>query len=462
MNVTVVMPQEISEQIQTVAGQSKETAGVILASVAEAPGGDIRLLVRHIRWVKDYAYIRRETYGMTIKPEGYINALAEAEGIGATCIWVHTHPGNNASPLPSEHDNIVDNKIADLFRLRTGSPYYGTLIFSKHSDGLVFSGYLQHESDNALKITRLWQIGDKWKLTRAYDSSLPPLPTIFERNIIAFGEAIQQTVSDLHVGIVGCGGTGSSVAEQLIRLGVRHLTLIDPDTLSASNVTRVYGSTLNDIEKPKVDILKRHLIRIAPELEVKTIQTMITLESAALSLIGCDVIFGCTDDNAGRLVLSRLATYLLTPVIDCGVLLSSDSNNHLIGIDGRITTLSPGQACLICRDRINLARASSELLTPDERKRREDDGYAPALAKIEPAVVAYTTLVGATAVSELLDRLIGYGPEPHPSEILLRCHEREISTNLVSPRIGHYCHPASGKLGIGITQPFLEQLWPKI
>ncbi|MGA3322896.1 MAG: ThiF family adenylyltransferase [Terriglobia bacterium] len=297
-------------------------------------------------------------------------------------------------------------------------------------------------------------------MIRAIDSTLSGLSAIFDRSVRAFGAAVQDTLGDLRVGIVGCGGTGSAVGEQLIRLGVRHLTLVDPDELSETNLTRVYGSARSDVGDPKVQVLARHFARIAPELRCETVQSMLTLESAARRLIGCDVVFGCTDDNAGRLVLSRLATYLLTPVIDCGVLLSSDAAGQLAGIDGRVTILSPGQACLVCRGRIDLARASAELLTPDERVRREGEGYAPALTRTEPAVVAFTTLVGATAVSELLERLIGYGPEPRPSEILLRCHEREISTNIALPKEGHYCHPSSRKLGMGMTQPFLEQTWP--
>ena len=460
MIVSVVIPQYVAEELQSITSLPKETAGVMLAGVAEAPNGDIRLLARCMRWVGEAAYSRREWYGVTIQSEGYVHALAEAETLGAACIWVHTHPGQRSSPRPSKHDRIVDDKIADLFRLRSGSSYYGTLILSPHSPELAFTGYLQREGNDAVKIERLWQVGNRWRLVRAHDSSMPQLSPIFDRNVRAFGAAVQQTLGDLAIGIVGCGGTGSSVAEQLIRLGVRHLTLIDPDKLSESNLTRVYGSTVSDIGRPKVEILKHHLMRIAPDIRCETVQSMVTLESAARCLIGCDVVFGCTDDNAGRLVLSRLATYLLTPVIDCGVLLSSDAGDQLTGIDGRVTILSPGQACLICRDRINIARASAELLTPDERVRREDEGYAPALAQTEPAVVAFTTLVGATAVSELLERLIGYGPEPRPSEILLRCHERETSTNIAQPRIGHYCHPSSGKLGIGMTQPLLGQLWP--
>ena len=460
MTVSVVIPQDVAEELQLIASYPTETAGVMLAGVVEAPNGDIRLLVRCMRWVGEDDYSRRERYGLTIQSEGYVHALAEAEALGAACIWVHTHPGQGASPRPSEHDHIVDREIADLFRLRSGSPYYGALIFSPHSPELTFTGYLQREGSDAVQIGRLWQIGNRWRLIRAYDSLLPQLSPIFDRNVRAFGAAVQQTLADLDIGIVGCGGTGSSVAEQLVRLGVRHLTLVDPDELSESNLTRVYGSTVSDVGKPKVQVLRHHLMRIAPDLRCETVQSMVTMESTARCLIGCDVVFGCTDDNAGRLVLSRLATYLLTAVIDCGVLLSSDASGQLTGIDGRVTILSPGQACLICRDRINLARAGAELLTPDERVRRADEGYAPALAQTEPAAVTFTTIVGATAVSELLERLIGYGPEPRPSEILLRCHEREISTNITQPRIGHYCHPSSGKLGIGMTQPFLGQIWP--
>jgi hypothetical protein len=186
---------------------------------------------------------------------------------------------------------------------------------------------------------------------------------------------------------------------------------------------------------------------------------MLTIEATAQQLSTSDLVFGCTDDNAGRLVLSRMAAYLLMPVIDCGVLLTNDATGDLIGIDGRVTVLTPGEACLVCRGRVDVARAGAELLTPAERIRRADEGYAPSLGNVEPAVVTYTTLVAATAVSELLERLIGYGPEPRPSEILLRCHDREISTNVANPRERHYCHPLSGKLGLGAGNPFLELTW---
>ena len=176
-------------------------------------------------------------------------------------------------------------------------------------------------------------------------------------------------------------------------------------------------------------------------------------------LLDADVVFGCTDDNAGRLVLSRIATYLLTPVIDCGILLSSDDSGKVIGIDGRVTILAPGAACLVCRNRIDLQRAAAETLPPEEHSRLVEEGYAPALVGIEPAVVPFTTQVAAAAVAELLERLVHYGPQPVPTEILLRTHDREVSFNDQNPRDGHYCNVKAGKLGLGVTTQFLEQTW---
>lgn len=461
MSITLVLPDHLTTQITEAAGHPLETAGVLLAAMVKSPDGETRLLGLDINWVPDGAYIERKSDRLSIASEGYVGALGEAERRNAVAIWLHTHPGMTGIPVPSPYDEEVDRQIKDLFRLRTDSDCYGTLIVSPRPKGLAFSGRLHVGDDPAAAIERIWLVGDSWRLVRSYDSGSPPLPDLFDRNVRAFGSDIQATLGDLHIAVVGAGGTGSAVAEQLVRLGVRNLLLIDVDTLSSSNVTRVYGSSLSDVGRPKVDVLRDHLLTIAPDLSCRTVQSMITMEKSARLLTGRDLVFGCTDDNAGRLVLSRLATFHLTPVIDMGILLSSDADGQLTGIDGRVTVLTPGAACLVCRNRVDMARAATELMTPEERKRLESEGYAPALGGAEPAVVTFTTSVAAAAVGELLERLIGYGPSPRPSEILIRWHDREISTNRAEPNARHYCSRDSGKWGSGNVQPFLEQVWPQ-
>ena len=459
MTTTLVLPQSLAEELDEIARQPVETAGVLLVSVVRIGNDDVRLLGREFLPVPDSAYLRRNSDSLTIASEGYVPALARAEAINATALWVHTHPGVGSSPEPSSHDDIVDRQLAETFRLRSGSDYYGALILAPRDPGVAFTGHISVDGAGTTSIARMWAVGDRFRLTHAHGLSVPEPLEIFDRNVRAFGSAIQQTLGDLKFAIIGCGGTGSAVAEQLVRLGVRQFLLVDPETLSPSNITRVYGSCQADIGRAKVEIAADHIRRIAPESVCETLQSMITESATAKQLRSCDLIFGCTDDNAGRLVLSRIPTYLLTPVIDCGVLLSSDEHGNLIGIDARVTTVVPEQACLLCRGRINEGRAGAELLTPQERRRLEGEGYAPALGRTEPAVVTFTTMTSATAVSELLERLIGYGPDPRPNEVLLRCHEREISTNFMAPRVGHYCSEVAGKMGAGMTDPFLELAW---
>ncbi len=458
MTVTLVVPEQIADELFEAAGADVETAGVLLARHVQTPCGDVRLLARGMHWVLDDAYRVREANELSIASHGYVPALAAVEADQSVPIWLHTHPGTDTSPRPSKYDEIVDEELADLFRLRSGSPLYGAVIVARTGGRLCFTGHIESTHRRA-DIDRLWVTGRRVALVQNWLHETPPPPDQFDRNIRAFGGEIQKVLGDLHVAVVGCGGTGSAVIEQLVRLGVRRLYLFDPDTLTASNLTRVYGSFPEDIGKPKVNVSASHVGRIAPDAEVIVAHDTITMEATAKLLLDADVVFGCTDDNAGRLVLSRVASYLLTPVIDCGVLLSSGGGGQIDGIYGRVTVLAPGAACLVCRNRIDLQRAAAEMLAPDEHQRLAGEGYAPALAGIEPAVVAFTTQVAATAVSELLERLIQYGPEPAPTEVLLRAHEREVSTNDQDPREGHYCHPGVGKLGIGVTEPFLEQTW---
>lgn len=458
MSVTLVLPEPITTDLVRKARIPDESAGVLLARPHLAENGDVRLLGRTMHWTPVAAYQRRSPMSMSISSDGYVEALAFAEQGGAIPIWLHTHPGGD--PVPSIADERVDEAIADVFRLRSGSVFYGTVIGSPSGEGIDLTGTLQREGADVVQIDRFWLIGDRWRLEFPFGQA-PTGPALgkFDRSIRAFGEAVQATIGTLRIAIVGAGGTGSSVAEQLVRLGARHLVLVDADTLSESNVTRVYGSTPAQVGRQKTAVLAEHLRAISSDVDCRTTTGMCTRERVARTLANVDLIFGCTDDNAGRLVLSRLSTYYLVPVIDIGVLLSSDRQGRLMGIDGRITVLSPGNACLVCRDRIDTARAAAEMKTPEERRRLAHEGYAPALGQVEPAVVTFTTMVAAAAVNELLERLIGFGDPARPSEVLLRMHDREVSKNVAVPRQRHYCHPAQNKWGMGDTDPFLEQVW---
>jgi molybdopterin/thiamine biosynthesis adenylyltransferase len=233
--------------------------------------------------------------------------------------------------------------------------------------------------------------------------------------------------------------------------------VVDDDVLTESNLTRIHESATVQVDAPKVAIAADAAARIGLGTRVTAIDARITAVEAAKALRGCDVVFGCTDDNRGRAILSRLAYWYLIPVLDTAFLVDSDGQ-HVRGLFGRVTIVAPGTACLFCRRRIDQAQLAAEALPPEERERLAAEGYVPGLGDPDPSVGTYTTLVGAIAVTELLDRLFGLSGETPPSEVLLRVHDRAVSTTTARPNEGHYCADRS-VWGRGDVEPFLEQMW---
>jgi molybdopterin/thiamine biosynthesis adenylyltransferase/proteasome lid subunit RPN8/RPN11 len=445
MSITLRLPPATHTVLNEMAHGDVESAGVLLAH-SRTDGNRTILIAFELIPVPEDAYEVRTDRALQITSDGYVHALKIARARGAIAIWVHSHPGNHSIPTASHHDRRVNTELDPLFAHQTDTDQYGYLIVSHADDALTFTGEISGPVTGP--IAQIASTGERWTFRTAYDHDTPMNYDLFDRNVRAFGHQIQHTISGLTVGIVGAGGTGSAVAEQLARLGVRSFILIDPDTLSASNTTRVYGSTPADVGRDKVDILGDHLEAIADGTRVTRIRGTVVSRRPAEALAFADIVFGCTDDNAGRLRLSRLPYYELVPVIDCGVQITADHADTISGIFGRVTTLCPGTACLMCRDRIDLALAEAEVRSLEEQQKLEKEGYAPALPGVEPAVVAFTTLVAATAVGELLERLVGYGEIPTPSELVLFIHDRAIRANIEPPRTGHYCDPASSRVGM--------------
>ena len=74
--------------------------------------------------------------------------------------------------------------------------------------------------------------------------------------------------------LFGIGGVGSWCAECLIRTGLMHLTIVDGDTVQASNLNRQLPATQATLGMPKVEALKERLMAINPDAEIEAIYTM--------------------------------------------------------------------------------------------------------------------------------------------------------------------------------------------
>ena len=103
---------------------------------------------------------------------------------------------------------------------------------------------------------------------------------IFARTSLLLGPETMKKVSDAKVIIFGIGGVGSWCAESLIRSGIRHLTIVDADTISASNVNRQLMATSANVGRVKTSVMKERLLEINPHAEIDAINAVYTAETA--------------------------------------------------------------------------------------------------------------------------------------------------------------------------------------
>ena len=109
------------------------------------------------------------------------------------------------------------------------------------------------------------------------------------------------------------------------------------------------------------------------------------------ALKACDVIFGCTDDHDGRLLLNRLAYFYLSPVIDMGLAIEpKPDGDGMRDLSGRVTVLTPGAPCLLCRGIVDPVIARDDDLkrrNPSEYERRKKEAYVRGGGNLAPGVV---------------------------------------------------------------------------
>lgn len=93
----------------------------------------------------------------------------------------------------------------------------------------------------------------------------------------------------MRVGIAGVGGIGSNVAVNLVRSGIKELTLVDFDRVEASNLNRQFYF-LDQVGGLKADMLRENLLRICPDLKITTMSARLTDRNLTSCFSDCSVI----------------------------------------------------------------------------------------------------------------------------------------------------------------------------
>ena len=97
------------------------------------------------------------------------------------------------------------------------------------------------------------------------------VPLRYQKNQSTITPAQQKVLFDTHVAIIGCGGLGGHIAEILTRIGIGKLTLYDFDTFEEHNLNRQNFSTIADLGRNKVTVVKEGLQKINPSITIEAL-----------------------------------------------------------------------------------------------------------------------------------------------------------------------------------------------
>ncbi len=137
---------------------------------------------------------------------------------------------------------------------------------------------------------------------------------IFSRAERMLGGDVMRTLATARVILFGVGGVGSWCAEGLIRSGVGHLTIVDSDCVSITNVNRQLMATTATLGRAKVDALRERLLEINPAAVIDARQSAYTAATAdEFSLETYDYIIDAIDSLENKALLIRRAT--ATPAV---------------------------------------------------------------------------------------------------------------------------------------------------
>ena len=391
-------------------GDGKEAAAILVCT--RMCGDQLKLLVREIHLVPHESCVReidRLTWPSAVL-DRWLDRSADGE---ISLILIHSHP--NGYPNFSLLDDASDGELmpylhpyghADQVR----GLWHGTAIMLP-SGGVKCRLYGEEMRPHPVDLVAIY--GHDLRLCwNAAPDAAPPL---------AFSEAMREELSRLSIAVIGISGTGSVVAEQLLRMGVGELIVIDDDRVELKNLNRILNTVAADADtrRFKVDVFKDAAEGINPAARIKALSLRIGTLEAIEATAEADIIFSCVDSFGGRHIADRLAAAMIQPLFDVGVSIPvyhPDGKTEISNVSGRVDYVQPGGSSLGDR-RVY----TPELLAAEEMRERDPEryaqqvgeGYMPGSNEEAPSVITVNMRAASAVVQEFLARRYRYRVDPN-------------------------------------------------
>jgi hypothetical protein len=375
----------------------------LVAKMFWPEGGDLKVASSG-ELVLDSSYLRRAHLYM------------RKHGLAGLAVF-HTHPMARDTVSFSRYDDQQEPRLVENLRELEPTTTLVSLVLGRHCQrGRVWS-----DAGASRPLSRLLVVGDELaalSLRGEPEPAPPKAGAIFDRGLPLTGVGALARLAGMTVAIVGASGTGSLVAELLVRAGCGKLLLVDDDVVKMENLNRILYATVADVHEatPKVDLLHRSLTRLGLPTIVEPVRGNVLDRGTLARLKDADLVFGCVDRALPRRLLCEFSARHLRPYIDVGTEIGANAEG-IVSMTARTNYVAPGRPCLVCTGLVTPRQLHYETLVPSERARVAGLGYSDDLALAQPAVMELNMRAASMGVTLLRHLLQPFLLTPLPITI---------------------------------------------
>jgi hypothetical protein len=228
----------------------------------------------------------------------------------------------------------------------------------------------------------------------------------YDRQIRFFGREGQDRLEQSKIVLLGTGGNGIHVVQQLTYAGVHRWAFVEFDVVEDTNLNRLVTATADDLGEPKADVAIRIVKAVHPDADPIVIPGKVgdpaIRDDIRAQLADADLVIGCFDKEVPRQEAVKLCSEVGTAYLDLATEILRDGDDLLYG--GRIVFSFDGTGCLFCLGVIDQAELAGELMDDAQRAQRDRlYGLTPEQAGGSgPSVVTINGVVASLACTEAL------------------------------------------------------------
>ena len=418
-----------------------------------------RLVVHEIHDIPYEHCTRRTSTMVTWSPDYLDDILERAAQNNFSVIKIHSHPNGYAAF--SSTDDEGDTRLIPMIQGWIESDIlHGSAVMLP--DGQVFGRIWRDGTFEAMNCISV--AGDDLHFWYA-DAGILNSRDFTASHAQAFDIGTIERLQRLSIAVIGASGTGSPTIEQLVRLGVGEMVIVDDDHMEARNLNRVINSTREDAEQQrlKVDVLADAIDRIGLGTKVVRCKKNLWDAETVEQVAQCDVLFGCMDTIDGRYLLNAISSYYNIPFFDIGIRLTASEQEDKAGqvqeVCGTVNYIRPGRSSLMSRELFTMNQVAEAGLArndPAAHRQQVKDGYIAGVQTHRPAVISVNMFGSSLAVIEFLARLHPYREDDNV------CHAAVsfslASMELISDPEEGFCDILTSKVGLGDMTPLLEMM----